>query len=109
MPEERAEPGVEIQGLGVSLSAKAVAALLAPEARATARIDVNLANLSIRVSGETVREVVARFVPTAGEVSLTSGGLEVSLSDQPGVRLNLPIGGLCVRIEGDAVRVEPGG
>lgn len=105
-PTPTSEPErIEIAGLGGSLSAAALRALLDPATRDEAVIDIDLSQLAISIPAASVRAVLAQFLPDGGP-ELGAGGVTIRPGGgSPGVRIAVPANGVRIRVGADGVRV----
>lgn len=96
---------IEIAGLGGSLSAAALRALLDPATREDATIEIDLSRLAVSISAASLQAVLAHLIPQ-GSAEVGADGLTVRPGGgSPGVRIAVPEAGVRLRIGADGLRV----
>lgn len=96
---------IEVAGLGGSLSAAALRALLDPATREDATIEIDLGRLAVSIPAASLHAVLAQLMPQ-GSVEVGAAGLTVRPGGgSPGVRISVPERGVRVRIGADGLRV----
>ena len=96
---------IEVGGLGGSISADALRALLDPATREEAVIDIDLSGLTVSIPAASLHHVLARLIPD-GRAEFGDVGLTVHPGDgSPGVRISFPAAGVRLRLGTDGLRI----